>query len=583
MNRTEKEYLLSLVPKDLPDWRKIYEEGKARGAALKSGITRYCRENGYTNLVDIRTDKAKKGEIIWKVIMGLASVEDQIKGLRYLESLKEKNGAAIDEHMIIPGIQTAIPKELREPSAKGTSFVLEEAEDWVKIADATSIQPCFNDWHMGPNAVFTVENSIKVGSNYLGVYAQFVWDYPGVSDDVYHLSEVLKSLGMVAAKRADKFVVDTYLDDGIPSYFLDIASYLGFSRLEKYIVSDLCGARYACSFGQLMDKIIPKMAFWLAAAEVLKEPDQPGCGYIFSDCLSHWDHDLEANYGFLVPELLTMILVEKKYHTGIAILPIPITEKVEVPTPQGIGNIQTAAHRAVAKADELSDCFDFTPIEDMRDMIIEQGLKFFENILAGFTEAGIDIHNPLALMLVLKNMDPSKLEEFFHPRKASDGSVIPFIPTSMAQNCLAEKDKILTSVKEDTRYKKIMNMKFVMASGDAHWYGKFVVSGVLSGLGAEIVDGGVGLDPVDILDLADEAGVRDVCISLHNGQALNYSREITQLASKRANSYNFYVGGVLNSILEGDETPSDVTDMIEQLGVHTAGTVEELLLKLIEK
>jgi len=38
---------------------------------------------------------------------------------------------------------------------------------------------------------------------------------------------------------------------------------------------------------------------------------------------------------------------------------------------------------------------------------------------------------------------------------------------------------------------------------------------------------------------------------------------------------------VLNSILEGDETPSDVAGMIEQLGVHTARTVEELLLKLI--
>ena len=276
-------------------------------------------------------------------------------------------------------------------------------------------------------------------------------------------------------------------------------------------------------------------------------------------------------------------MIEKKYHTGIAILPIPITEKVEVPTPQGIGNIQAAAHRAAAKADELIDLFDFTPIEKMRDVIIEQGLKFFDNILNGFKEAGIDITNPLALMLVLKRMDPSKLEEFFHPRKAPDGSAIPYIPTSMAKNCLAEKDQILTKVRENEQFKKIMHKKLVMVSGDAHWYGKFVVSGVLSGLGAEIVDGGVGLDPVDVLDLADEAGASDICISLHNGQALNYAKEIAQLAMKRSNRYQIYVGGVLNSILEGDETPSDVADMIEQLGVHTARTVEELLLKLVSE
>lgn len=583
MNKTEKEYLVSLVPKDLPNWHKLYEAGKIKGESIKPGITRYCEENGYTNAVDMRMDRANKGGLTFRVIMGLASVDDQVKGVQYLGSLKEKNGTEINEHMIIPSIQTAIPVEFRDPSAKGTSFTLETEEDWIKIANAASIQACFDDWHMGPNAVFTTENSIKVGSNYIGVFSQFVWDYPGVSDDVFHLSEVLKSLAMVASKRDDKFVIDTYLDDGIPSYFLDIISYLGFSRLEKYIVSDLCGARYVCSFGQLLDRIVPKMALWLAASEVFKEHDQHGCGYIFSDCLSHWDHDLEANYGFLIPEVLMMIMVEKKYHTGTAILPVPITEKVEVPTPQGIGNIQAAAQRTAAKAEELMELFDYTPIEKMRDIIIQQGLKFFENILSGFKEASIDITNPLELMLVLKRIDPSKLEEFFHPRKATDGSVVPFIPTSMAKNCLAEKDRILTNVLGKEQFKEIVNKKLLIVSGDAHWYGKFVVIGVLSGLGAEIVDGGVGLDPVDVLDLAEEAGVNDICISLHNGQALNYAKEITQLTKKRFKKYKFYFGGVLNSILEGDETPSDVTDMIEQLGVQTSKTVEDLIIKLVAK
>ncbi len=581
MDQTEKEYLLGLVPKNLPDWHSLHAEGKSRGASVVAGISRYCRDNGYTSEVDMRMKKIGEGKIVWRTIMGLASVEDQIKGLQYLESLKEKNGTVLDCHMIIPSVQTAVPKEFRDLSSKGTSFILDKEEDWQRIADAASIQPCFEDWHMGPNAVFTTENSIKVGSSYLGVFSQYVWDYPGVGDDVYHLSEVIKALGMVASKKDDKFVIDSYMDDGIPSYFLDITSYLGYARLEKYIVSDLCNARYACSFGQMLDRILPKMAFWLAASEILKEHDQPGCSYIFSDCLSHWDHDLEANYGFLIPEVLMMILVEKKFNTGTAILPIPITEKVTVPTPEGIGNIHAAAQRAAGKAVELMDLIDFTPILKMSDIIIEEGYKFFNNILNGFKEAGIDINNPLELLLVLKRIDPSRLEELFHSRKASDGSVVPFIPTSMAKNCIEQKNSILRKVKTMHDLHRIKNKKLLVASADAHWYGKFVVIGVLAGLGSDIVDGGVGLDPIDVLDLADEAGIRDICISLHNGQVLNYMKEIIQLAEYRSKDYNFYVGGVLNGILEGEEVPVDVTGLVEELGVHTAQTVESLIEKLV--
>ena len=89
------------------------------------------------------------------------------------------------------------------------------------------------------------------------------------------------------------------------------------------------------------------------------------------------------------------------------------------------------------------------------------------------------------------------------------------------------------------------------------------------------------MEAIDALDLADEHGITVICISLHNGQALHYTKLLTQLASERNKNYRIYVGGVLtNFVNETDKEPVDVTEQIKELGVYPTGSLDELLVEL---
>lgn len=584
---SEKDYLKNLVPEHLSDWRKLLAEGEKIGKGIQVKKSRYMQEKGFENEVDLRLDRAAKGEITWRTIMGLATLEEHLEGLDYLCDFGKRTGVEIDTAMVIPNMLTGFPVELRENVPKGTSFVLESPEDWERIADKP-IHPAFNDFHIGsPNAVANTVNAVACGCTYHGVFSQFTWNFPGCDDDDRWLGENIKALGIIASQRDRKSVVDTYMDDGIPSYFFDLSSYLGYACLEKYIVSDLCGARYASSFGQLLNKFVPKIALWLALSDVLKEDDQPGVSYYYANCIDHWDHDIEANYGFMMSEVIMAVAAERKYKTGVSILPIPITEKVAVPTPQSIANIHAAARKAAATVEEWERLIDFTPIEELRDKIKSAGTQFFRNILEGLEEAGIDTKNPLAMMILLKRIDPSKLETLFHPSTyQKENSVVePLVPTSIGKQSLEEKDRIVKDLEEKLPGIRdgLRDRRVLVVSGDAHYYGAFVVSETLKSLGAEVVYGGVGLQPVDAMDIADEEGISDIMVSVHNGQALDYAKQLKQLSRSRDVSYHFYMGGKLNGILPGESEPRDVTSLIVDLGIAAGNDLHTLLQALLDQ
>jgi methylmalonyl-CoA mutase cobalamin-binding subunit len=475
---------------------------------------------------------------------------------------------------------TGIYPDVRNKVPKGTSFVLEDQQDWLDIAEAGAILPAYNDFHLGaPNAFENTKNAVIAGSTYNGVFAQITWDYPECEDEVANICENIKALGLIAGRYDKKAVVDTYMDDGLPSYFLDLSSYLGYALMEKYVISDLCGARYCMSFGQMVNQLIPKMALLLAGSELLKKSDQPGVGYLFSNCIDHWDHDLDGNYGVLVSEMLMAIIVEKKYKTGVALLPIPITEKVAVPTAEGIANIHAACQRAAELADDWAEVVDFSKIEAMRDLIKEAATAFFDNMLDGFAESGIDITNPIEILLVLKRINPAKLEELFHSStyKKENSAINPVVSTTLGQRSLDEVKTTTERINAAGGASHLQNLHVLVVSADAHWYGAFVILNALNELGADVENGGVGIQPADLLDMADEEGILDICISVHNGQALGYAEILLDLAQERGRNYRFFMGGKLNAILEGDSEPSDVTGQIRAMGIRTSDTIEELV------
>ena len=233
----------------LPSGRALLDEGFALGARTPVGKSAFCLDRGVRSEVEWKQQKMAAGELEWSFIMGLASVEEQVEGLRFLHDFGQETGVVMDRGLIIPSWLTGLPERLRERAQKGTSFVLGGVEDHVAIAQAAPIMPCFNDFHIGsPAAVENTRAAIESGVTYTGVLSQYIWDLPYFESDVELVAENVKAIGIVADKWSDDVVVDSYLDDGMPAEFADNVSMIGYARLERYVVEDLCGARYATGF-----------------------------------------------------------------------------------------------------------------------------------------------------------------------------------------------------------------------------------------------------------------------------------------------------------------------------------------------
>lgn len=90
-----------------------------------------------------------------------------------------------------------------------------------------------------------------------------------------------------------------------------------------------------------------------------------------------WDHDIHGNYGTSCQEMLFEILVEKKYRMGLGINPVSITEKWQLPTMQELWEIFVAGKRTEEKADDWMPFMDFSKLEEMADVMVEQGKDIF--------------------------------------------------------------------------------------------------------------------------------------------------------------------------------------------------------------
>ena len=262
---------------------------------------------------------------------------------------------------------------------------------------------------------------------------------------------------------------------------------------------------------------------------------------------------------------------------------VPISEKVAIPTVPEMLDMTGACQRTDESAPYFEQMMDWTIVEETRDRIKEYSEIMFQNFLNGMEEAGIDITNPIEMMVVLKKMDPTKFEQLFHPSVVQDGKdrVEPMLPAALWSVSENMSRGIIDQLKDTECAKKLKGKRICIVSGDLHYFGLYVMSRVLEDLGADVLYGGNSMDAIDVLDLADEHGIKNIGISLHNGQALPYARLLKQLAEERGREYNFYLGGALTSFLhEDDEVPVDVTEYIEEMGLHTTSSVEELAIAL---
>lgn len=576
MDAAMLEYIRSLKPAPHENGMELVRKGIEIGKTFEAGRSRFIREsNGkYSCHMDYKKECMREGKIVWDLLVGLATIDEEVEAIAELHRRAEELGYELNLIQTIPSQLIGLPKEYRDKAPATTSYVMEGIDDYLKHTEAAPVDVIFADHHLvTPNAIETTINALKAGSPRVGEFSQFIWDHPGFDDEVKRFSDMVTALGIMASKRDEMFAVETYLDDGFPGYFIDCMSYIGYALIEHHICSTLCNARYSISFAGLLSEINTRLAIPLALHRLLSTEEQPTMSYINGSTNMQWDHDIHGNYGTSCQEMLFEIIVEKKYRMGLGINPVAITEKIAVPTMQELWDIFVAGKRTEEKADEWMEFMDFSKLEEMADVMVEQGTIFFNNVMEGFREAGIDTDDPLEMILTLKHFDPVKFEQAFHPTtyKKENATISPYYPTVLGRQTVQMKQDIIDELYDHGFTEETLNgKKIVIGSGDAHTYGIILVDGVLSAMGATVISGGVDMDAVDMLDLADEEGAEFIGVSCHNGQALDYGKQMLQLAQERGREYCMLMGGKLNAILPGHSEPTEIGDMLEELGIHVS-------------
>ncbi len=569
MNAALKDYIRSLIPTDFPDGRTVLQEGVEMGKKVAIPRNRFLEKQGCKSYLEYRKKRLAEGKQTWQVLLGLATLEDEIAAIKKIDEFNQRNahiGMEISGVQSIPSQIVGLPHEYWDTFPKQTSYEMHDPDDWKAHSEAAPIQMAWQDFHLAcPASLQTTINALQAGTDRLGCFSTLIWEYTGYHDEVNRFSDMVRSLGIVSTKKDLDIAIVTYPEDGIPGYFLDIVSWVGYMMVEHYIAAGLCGTLFSVSYGGLLTEVQPRMAFALAMHKLFSTPEHPGVVYYNGGTVDQIAHDINANFGTSVQEMLIQMLFNLKYQLPIIISPVSVTEALRTPSLEELIDIAAAGMRAETKAKEWLPLMDFTKIEELSDQLVEQGTKFFQNVMRGFEEAGVDTKDPLQMIMILKRFNPCKFEQSFHPSVEETGDFTPYLPSQLGQQTMAMKDEIVSLLKK--KGYSLNGQKIICVSADGHSYGLTLVDNVYSEINANVVNGGVDMEPAAVLDLADEEGTDLICISVHCGQCLAYAQNIINLAKTRGKKYRVLMGGMLNALLPGNDLPVDVQDLVNETGV----------------
>jgi len=576
MKQEIKEYIQSIIATDAPKGSDLLEEGREIGREMQPLESRFIRERGVKNLNEWKLKNIEEGKIMWQLILGRPNNKEQIEAIKELYEFTQRLGIECGTIYEIPSMECGLPVDCRKGYTGTTSVVLNSIDDYLEQAESAPIHILFGCHHLNsPNAIATTTMSIKAGSNLIGIFSQYLWHRQGFDDDMAHMADVIKALGILSVFNDKYYATDTYPEDAFGGYFMDVVSVAGYALLEHHLIRNLCGCRSTVNFGGLLGEIPTRIALGVAFQRMLGTEDQALWEMWNGSTTEQWDHDIEGNFGLMDQEALAEILANWHYKLGGVIAPNAITEKVRVAEFKEQLDVLASGFFVEQKAKEWVDLIDWSPIDKIADVIVEQSQIMFNNILEGFKEAGVDIEDPMQIMMILKRFNPGKFEAAFHPSTYNTDSneIKSFYPTVLGRQTMAMTDEVIDELKEAGKEDCLKGKRVVLGSGDGHTYSVFLLDNVLTAMGAEVVNGGVDLDPVDFLDLADEEGIDNVLVSVHNGQCYDVAKQILELAKDRDAEFNIYMGGQLNAILPGHSESTDMTEALLELGINATNDV----------
>jgi methylmalonyl-CoA mutase cobalamin-binding subunit len=474
----------------------------------------------------------------------------------------DRAGFAVDRRM-------GLPSELRDAAAAETGPMLVQPEDWSALAQSAPIQPHLGDFMIGqPASVANTVQALRIGCTTIGNLSQFfTFEAPGWSDTVETAARTCEAMALLAEFRDRGVMLHSYLEDGFGALFQNCSSVAAWAMLERYIVEELIGARLTHCIGGLTSDPV-KRAGWVLALHQVHCGEQVG-SMIYGDTIS-FGREFEKNRAVTAEYLMWDILIQLHAPSGHAVLPLPVTEAIRIPSAEEIIEAQLFGRQVEASARRLYPHVDFSAAEQFAETVCREGREIYTRALDGMRDMGVDIKDPLQMLHLLKKLGPRRFEELF----VTDSGLAETSPrtdmSALASDVIDQHRPMFLD--EDFR-SRVRGRCFVVASSDVHEHAAGALAQLLSEAGASVIYLGAEQNPADLVAALDRQPVDALLLSTHNGMALDYARQLRQQLDAASLSPPVIMGGVLNQKIENQALPVPVFEEIKALGMHPAASL----------
>jgi methylmalonyl-CoA mutase cobalamin-binding subunit len=573
-------HLENLLPDDLPRGSDLVRAGRVRARSLEIPTSRYCRERGVRSERDYKAMARDRGIFTTFINIGYETWEETADSLNELRARGRTKGYVVDRATLVVDRRMGLPPELRSTAVRETGLMFNSLEEWLATGEDVSTQCQYADHNLySPAAVLNTEAAMRAGISYIGNLSQISWEWPPWNDDVERFSRTLQALGMISAKR-DLFVVENYQDDGFPGSFYDVATMLGWALFMRR-VTDLVGVDQSQTFGSQWSDPMLKQAYGLALDAINSRRIPSAVIHCDTNSMGV-DDDFDRNAALVAIDAYFSAVRELRRPTGAAVHVTPVTEVVRIPTVDDLDQSMIIGQEAIARARATPALVDWRPIETLSHEIVRGGRQVCENIINGLRALGVDVNDPLQLLLATYRIGAAKLEELFHagkPDPAYPRGFEPVVMSEVARRLFAWRDEAMARISGNGGLPDLTGIKVVAASGDIHEYGLFVVTQVLGRCGAKVIDLGTSVGSEELAKVAHEAAADAVAVSTLNGGALGFARKIRSELSKRDINPALFMGGRLTET-RGEVDSVDVRDDLRSVGVHVCDAVDDMVREI---
>lgn len=563
--------------KNLPDMKTIRSDIDKIAKTVTIGETLFMRENGVKSEAEYKRKMAACGHVMKHTHIGWNSWDATAKGTEYIYGELKKRGSYVDRFGYCLDWVMGVPEHLRHLLPVGTGLTFKNPEEWAKIGQVVPVQPHLGD-HMiaSLNSVENTVCALNAGVTTMGNISQYyTYEYPGIDMEEFRVLDMVKAIGVMGKFRDQGTIIHSNVDDGFGAQFHDLANLVGWCMLERYIVEDLLGGGMAHCFGNLFSDPLLRITFEHAMWDINKSKT-PG-SMIYGNTID-FGFDYDRNFGALASYVSGDIIGQNHCPSGHAVTAIPITEAVRIPSADEIIQAHMTVDMMIEKAKFYGNYINWDKIESDKNVLVACGRVFFERVLNGLDDLGVDIKHAGELLGALKAIGPEQLEEKFGVGQYDEYAMrhrIPVRPTDIVSTINKKQDAI--SGKIENIEGSLTGSKVIVGSTDVHEFGKEIVKNVLLKADASVFDLGTSVTVSEIIDTVIESESTVILMSTFNGIALSFAQELLAALKEKNLDVHVVMGGLLNENKDGSDLPVDVTEDLVKLGVNCDNDAEKLI------